>query len=146
MPKINLEFPTIKTRLDGVALPEVDAVVGVATGGTVPAALVAYRLGLPLALIYINYRAPDNRPQRPAPELLEPPHLPTGTRRILLVDDVSVTGRTVECAKGALSGYNITTLVFKGHADIVLFPDIASCVVWPWAPVHKNAPPVFSGT
>ena len=45
-------------------------VVGIASGGTVPASLLAHQLRKPLALVTINFRAPDNTPQRPAPELL----------------------------------------------------------------------------
>lgn len=129
---IPLDFQTISAALRRCALPAVDAVVGIATGGIVPASLLAHQLGLPLYLIQINYRAPDNSPQRPAPELLQPlPAIPLDAH-ILLVDDVSVSGQTLQAARGLLPVRQITTLTLKGRADIVLFPEIADCVLWPW--------------
>ena len=130
--KVPLGFDEIAARLAGFDLPEVDVVVGIASGGTVPAGLLAYRLGVPLTLLRIHYRDSDNRPQRPHPELLSPAPLPSG-RRVLLVDDVSVSGATLELAKELLTGNEVTTLVLKGRGDRVAFPEVGSCVVWPWA-------------
>jgi hypoxanthine phosphoribosyltransferase len=135
--KIALDFVEISRRLRCIAerLPEVDLVVGVATGGTVPASLAAYELGLPLAIVQINYRAEDNTPQRPAPELLGAAQLPPDARTILLVDDVSVSGQTLALARSLLAGRQVTTLVMKGapgSADFVLFDDLPACVYWPW--------------
>lgn len=130
--KVALDFREIVARLEALNLPEVDVVVGIASGGVVPASLLAYKLRSPLVLFSINYRAEDNRPQRDAPELLQPVTLPPKPSRILLVDDVSVTGRTLELAKRLLEGYEVTTLVFKGQADHVVFPEVRECVAWPW--------------
>jgi uncharacterized protein len=127
-----LAFEAIVERLAALDLPEVDLVVGIASGGTVPAGLVAYRLGVPLQLLSINYRDAANRPQRPRPELLAPSPGPLG-RRILLVDDVAVSGATVALARELLAGHEVTTLVLKGRADIVAFPEVGTCVLWPWA-------------
>lgn len=129
--KVALDFLEIRARVRGLEPPQMDRVVGIATGGTVPASLLAYELGVPLSYIYLNYRAEDNTPQRPEPELLLPFQTPEG-ERILLVDDVSVTGKTFEVARGLLPGCNVTTLALKGKADIVLFPEVSSCVHWPW--------------
>lgn len=129
--KVALDFPTIRARLEGLELPPADVVVGIATGGTVPASLVAYRLGLPLAVMRLNYRAEDNTPQRPRPEPLGA-FSPPERGRVLLVDDVSVSGQTLEVARALLPGLEVTTLVFKGRADIVLFPEVKRCVQWPW--------------
>lgn len=127
-----LAFDTISTRLHGLAVPDVDVVVGIATGGTVPAALLAHQLRRPLALVPLNFRAPDNTPQRPAPELLGPvPSLPQGAH-LLLVDEVSVTGATLAAARALFPAHPVTTLVLKGRADVVAFPEIGTCVAWPW--------------
>lgn len=131
-PKRPLTFDEIVDRLAALDLPEVDLVVGIASGGTVPAGLVAYRLGVPLQLLSIKYRDPQNRPQRPRPELLAPSPHPLG-RRILLVDDVSVSGATVALARELLAGHEVTTLVLKGRGDLVAFPEVGTCVLWPWA-------------
>ncbi|MBW7916782.1 MAG: phosphoribosyltransferase [Trueperaceae bacterium] len=131
--KVALPFTEIARRIAAAELPRVDLVIGVATGGVVPAALLAYRLGVPLARFDINYRAPDNSPRRPAPELLAAPSLPQAGTRVLLVDDVTVSGQTLGLARALLAGCEVTTLALKGRgADIVLFPEVASCVAWPW--------------
>ncbi len=98
--KVGLEFPEIRARLDAAILPETDLVIGVATGGSVPAALLACKLQTPLYTLQLNYRAEDNRLQRPEPELLSPLELPTlRGKRVLLVDDVCVTGKTLAAAR-----------------------------------------------
>lgn len=130
--KLDLEFTRISSALKNFSLPAVDCVVGIAEGGIVPAALIAHQLGLPLRLLRINYRAVDNSPQRPAPTLLAlVPLFPVGGR-VLLVDDVSVSGQTLELARSLLSEHEVITFTLKGMADFVLFPEIGSCVNWPW--------------
>ena len=130
--KVRLELPDIAARLKRAPLPEVDIVVGIATGGTVLASLVAYQLERPLKLIHLNYRALDNTPQRSSPELLEPFELDATMRRVLLVDDVSVSGQTLQQARGHLDDRDVTTLVLKGRAEIVLYPEIRTCLELPW--------------
>ena len=132
MGKVDLDFLTIIRRIDQIQLPAVEHVVGIATGGIVPASLLAYRLGCSLSLIRINYRAEDNSPQLPAPHLLAPFAPPVGVKRILLVDDVSVSGQTLEAAKELLKDYEVTSFVLKGKADLIVFPEIQECVNWPW--------------
>ena len=130
--KVSLDFTIISRRLKSLSLPEVDYVVGIATGGIVPASLIAHQLDKPLALMHIQHRAEDNTPIYEPPLLVTSPSLPLEARRILLVDDVCVSGKTMQIAKQALGDRNITTLVMKGAADHVLFPEIAACVNWPW--------------
>lgn len=141
--KVALEFPDIARRLQTLTLPEVDLVVGIATGGMVPASLVAYELACSLKVLAINYRDEANRPRREVPELLEPfalpGTLPGDALRILLVDDVSVSGKTLELAKRVLTGHEVTTLVFKGKGDLVVLPEVRSCVAWPWQPASDSS-------
>ena len=130
--KVKLEFHTISQRLREAPLPMVDLVVGIGRGGIVPATMVAHQLGVRLVVLRLNYRDDDNKPRRPAPELIEPVSTDLQGKRVLLVDDVSVSGATLNKAKEILTGANITTLTFKGKADIVLFPEVRECVDWPW--------------
>lgn len=140
--KIPLDFQDLTRRLKALSLPEVDVVVGIASGGTVPASLVAFHLDAPLRLIHLNLRDEENRPRRDAPELLQPFDAPLPGSRVLLVDDVSVSGATLEAARGHLRGCAVTTLAFKGKADLVLVPEVADCVVWPWKPEKPQELPV----
>lgn len=127
-----LAFDTISRRLHGLSIPDVDVVVGIASGGTVPASLLAHQLRKPLALVTLNFRAPDNTPTRPEPELLsEVPDVPAGSH-LLLVDEASVTGATLAAARALFPGHRVTALVLKGKADLVAFPEIRTCVAWPW--------------
>lgn len=131
---VPLALDEIARRLKRAAptLPEADVVYGIARGGVVPASLAAFELELPLELLHINYRADDHRPQRDAPEVLAAARLPEPGTRVLLVDDVAVTGRTLQRAARVLRRAEVTTLAMKGRADVVLFPEVATCVVWPW--------------
>ncbi len=133
--KLKLSYEAIVERFDSVELPDVDAIVGIQTGGRIPAALCAYRLKKPLFMLPINYRNPDNSPKFEAPKVLgDDLEIPDADLSILLVDDVSVTGSTFRTAKALLNQKDsqITTFALKGNAHICLFPEVAGCVDWPW--------------
>ena len=130
--KVNLDFSTISLALKAFLLPEVDHIVGIADGGIVPASLIAHQINRPMSLIQINYRARDNSPRYPRPVLLSWQPLPVGGQRILLVDEVAVSGKTMQFAQTFLMEHEVITFVLKGKADYVLFPEIESCVNWPW--------------
>ena len=126
----DLSFKDISKRIDKLILPYVDLVVGVAEGGTVPASLIAHKLGVELKIIKINYRDDQNKPIYDEPVILSQEDIIN--KKVLLVDDVSVSGKTMETAIKILQGNLITTLTLKGKADYVLFPEIDECVNWPW--------------
>jgi hypoxanthine phosphoribosyltransferase len=131
--KILLSFREISRRLSSLKLPDSDLVIGIGTGGIVPAALVAYKLKAELKIISMNYRDEENTPVREDPLLIAfPGDMELNGRKILLVDDVSVSGKTLQAARDLLAGYDVTTLTMKGNADYVLFPEIKECVRWPW--------------
>ncbi len=134
----DLPFGRVAERLRTADLPPrdaVDAVVAVARGGTVPGALIAYHLDKPLRLLRLSFRDDANAPKGPGPE-------PVGAvpdvrgQRIVLVDDVAVSGATLRRARELLGAAQVVTVAFKGRpgaADVVLFPDVPTCVRWPWA-------------
>lgn len=140
---VELPFERIAERVRSADLPprdEVDAVVAIARGGTVPGALIAYRLERPLRLLRLAFRDDANVPATDAPQ-------PVGDvpdvreQRIVLVDDVTVTGATLRRARDLLGAAETITVAFKGRpgaADLVLFPDVPSCVKWPW---FEDVPP-----
>lgn len=130
---VPVSFNQIAERLRGMDLPEVDIVIGIGSGGIVPAALTAYRLGTELRIITLNYRDEKNSPRYDAPVILRlPADLELEGKKILLVDDVSVSGKTLGTALDLLRKYDVITLTMKGKADFVLFPEISDCVQWPW--------------
>ena len=143
----DLSFTRITERLRTVDLPHrdaVDAVVAVARGGTVPGALIAFHLEKPLRLLRLSFRDDANAPKVSEPE-------PVGAvpdvrgLRVVLVDDVSVTGATLRRARALLGAAHVVTVAFKGRpgaADVVLFPDVPACVRWPWAEDVAEAVPV----
>jgi hypoxanthine phosphoribosyltransferase len=126
----DLSYKEISKRISDVNLPYFDLVIGIAEGGTVPASLIAYKLGIDLKLIKINYRDVQNKPIYNEPVVLSQEIITD--KKVLLVDDVSVSGKTLEAAIKILQGNSITTLTLKGKADYVLFPEISECVNWPW--------------
>ena len=81
----------------------------------------------------INFRDENNDPRYDEPRVLAEVHkLPPAGTRVLLVDDVAVSGATMNKARELLPNYPITTFALKGRADIVLFPEVRQCVNWPW--------------
>ncbi|NIP17276.1 MAG: hypothetical protein GWM87_03280 [Xanthomonadales bacterium] len=130
---MSLSMGEIARRLRAADYPAVDAVVGIQTGGRIPATLLSFHLGLPLYMLPINFRDEDNNPRFDEPRVLGAcDDLPPDGCRVLLVDDVSVSGKTMDMARQLLPGRDITTFVLKGQGDLVLFPEIKPCVNWPW--------------
>jgi uncharacterized protein len=130
---ISLSYPAICERIRQTELPDVDLVIGIGSGGVVPAAVIAFYLKVDFSIITINYRDENNDPRHEIPAVINRPDgpFPSG-KKILLVDDVSVSGKTLHTASDLLAGNQVLTLTLKGKADFVLFPEIRDCVKWPW--------------
>jgi len=122
----------IMSRLQSFSFPKVDLVVGITSGAKFPAKKIADLLNLPVRYIHINFRSSDNKPKYMNPQILGMDDIPEYHKKLLLVDDVSVTGKTLKCAIENLPRFSIYTFVLKGEADYVLFPEINTCVNWPW--------------
>lgn len=134
---IEITFKEIILRLNQLELPEVDLIVGIGWGGLVPAALIANKVGCDLRIVYCNYRDEKNSPRYECPQLEKSFLLPSEVQSILLVDDVSVSGKTLESARMLLGACQVKTLVLTGMADYVVFPEITSCVNWPWKKLNR---------
>jgi uncharacterized protein len=131
---VPLSFKEIANRLQSIDFPPVDLVIGIGSGGVPAATMVAYHLKAELQVISMNYRDEQNHPRYEKPMLLDQPVLHAEGKKILLVDDVSVSGKTMNAALTLLKGYDVKTCAMKGKADYVLFPEIKDCVKWPWKP------------
>jgi adenine/guanine phosphoribosyltransferase-like PRPP-binding protein len=129
-----LSFPDIVARLDRWRFPEcLDGVIGIANGGVVPAALVAQRLGLGLKVMAVNYRDEANEPQHAVPQLRSAVPDLGDWKRVLLVDDVYVSGKSWQAARAALpADVEVLPFVLKGRCEFALIRDLEGCVQWPW--------------
>ena len=72
---VDLSFKDIRNRLVSAGLPKADVVVGIGTGGIVPASLVAFHLGCELKIMTLNFRDEKNAPQHNEPMVLKIPNL-----------------------------------------------------------------------
>ncbi|MDB6126596.1 MAG: phosphoribosyltransferase [Verrucomicrobia bacterium] len=131
-----LAFEDISARLRAWKFPKgIDGVVGLANGGTVPAAMVAQQLGVGLKIIAFNYRDEANEPRFAVPRLLSAVPDLGSWRKILLVDDVYVTGKSWNAARAKFPReVDVLPFVMKGKTDFALIRDVDGCVEWPWKP------------
>ncbi|MBU0468099.1 MAG: phosphoribosyltransferase domain-containing protein [Candidatus Omnitrophica bacterium] len=129
---IELSFTEVFNSLTNLNIVDVDHIVAIGQGGLIPASIVAYNLNLSLSSIHINYRDSKNSPIFEEPKLLMPFNISNKFRKILLVDDAVVSGKTILAAKYLLKDFDVKTMALIGNADYVVFPDIKSCVKWPW--------------
>ena len=110
---------------------EFDLIVAVARGGIIPAVMLQFVLGCDLEWIWLNFRDDQQKPIRTRPELVKPLGFDPRGKSILLVDDRSRTGSTLDRAKEYLATAKlIRTLVVNGEADYKLFDD--DCFFFPW--------------
>jgi uncharacterized protein len=130
----SISFSDITGRIAKWIFPErIDAVLGIATGGVVPAALVAMRLGVEMRLIALNYRDEVNEPRYEEPKLLSTVPALGAWKRVLLVDDVYVSGKSWHMARRLLpADVEVLPFVLKGQVDFALIRDVDGCMQWPW--------------
>ena len=130
----DLDFKEIVAKLAAWKFPDgLDGIVAIASGGVVPAALVAQRLGVGLKVIALNYRDDANEPRHAEPTLLSAVPDLGAWRRVLLVDDVYVSGKSWHAARALLPAeVEVLPFVLKGKVDFALIRDVEGCVQWPW--------------
>ena len=131
----SIDWTTFYTELDRVkkemAAERFDAIVAVAQGGIIPAALLQQEWEIPMSIVRINYRDHENKPRFDDARLLDETRCPYQGRKILLVDDVSRTGRTLARARAWLDGNVVKTFLANGKADYRLY-DTEECLRMPW--------------
>ncbi len=121
-------------------------IIAIARGGMVPAGVLAYKLGIKLAdTINVEFYTDQER-TRPDPVLLAP-MLETeaiSNHKILVVDDVADTGRTLALVMKLLRGFgaDVRSAVVCTKPGTIVAPDFRwkttdGWIVFPWSP---NAP------
>lgn len=116
---------------------EFDLVVAVARGGVIPGAIMQLRLDLPLEIIYLRFRDDSQNPLYDVPRLERPLSFNPLGKKILLVDDRSRTGATLDRAKALLSTAEyVKTLAVNGKSDYSLFDE--ECFYFPWRPDRED--------
>jgi uncharacterized protein len=126
-----LSYEEFFSRLEHIKFEPFDLIVAIGSGGILPAGFIQQKLKIPMQIVWINFRDEDNNPKYPEPKLLENERCNISKKRILLVDDVSRSGKTLEKAKEHLKGNIIKTFVVNGKADYSLF-DSPECILMPW--------------
>jgi hypoxanthine phosphoribosyltransferase len=118
-------------RLDEIKFEQFDLIVAIARGGIIPASFIQQKLNTPMKIIEINYRDDSHKPRYDEPQLLENLDFKVKDKKILLVDDVSKTGKTIQKAKEQLKGNSIKTCIVNGNADYSFFQH-DTCIKMPW--------------
>lgn len=130
---------------------EPDIIIAVARGGLLPAGALSYSLGVKLSdAINVEFYT-DVHETLPDPVLLAP-LLDTDNitgKKLLVVDDVADSGRTLALVIDILKGYDaeVRSAVIYGKARSVVEPDYVwrqtdQWIVFPWSsepPVTANA-------
>lgn len=129
-----LTLHQITNKLKKINFPKFDLIVAIGKDGIMPAFLLNHFLKMPVQVIWLNYRDKNNKPIGKKPILIKPLNKKLKkikNKRILLVDAVSRTGKTLDKAKQLLKGNKIKTFVINGKADYSLF-NYKECIEWPW--------------
>jgi len=131
MDKIKITLPEIISGLRGVDYNKYDFIIGIGRGGIIPASIISYISMKDLLIIWISLRNEENKEMYDTPKLVIIPDILPKNKNILLVDDVSRTGKTLDFARKLLKGNAIETLVINGKADYSIF-NYKKCIEWPW--------------
>jgi hypoxanthine phosphoribosyltransferase len=113
----------------------IDHVLGIARGGTILSLIVATFYRKPWSQIRVSHRNDDKTIRFVEPRILSGVDEIPSASRVLVVDDVSVTGKTILTVKEhlELAGRTVVTMGFKGALlDVTLTPNATSCVRPPW--------------
>ena len=122
----------IQEKIDSLNFrEEFDLIVTIGRGGLEPAKLFQKKLGLKSKTFRLYFRDDNHQPMSEYPQLKKPLDFNVKGKRVLLIDDVSRSGKTLEKAKEILKDASlIKTLVINGKADYSLYNE--DCFIMPW--------------
>ena len=108
-----------------------DVICGIMNGGVIPAYLIAEKLKTDLVYIKVQYRDENNKIIFETPKVRGINDFDFNGKKVLIVDDRSKTGATLNAAKNYFSDAGVVkTLVFNGKADYFLYNE--DCFLFPW--------------
>ncbi|MCW4041667.1 MAG: phosphoribosyltransferase [Candidatus Bathyarchaeota archaeon] len=133
----NILLELARTIKQNQILPEI--IVGVSRGGWLPARILSDLLDIPqLTSIRIEFYSEINQPNR-EPIITQPVPLPLHNKRVLLVDDITDSGKSLQLAKIELgkTADKIYTLTLYHKPWSCLTPDFyfietSKWVIFPW--------------
>ena len=143
-----LTLKQITNKIKKINFPKFDLIVAIGKDGIMPASLLHHFLKTPVKVMFINYRDKNNKPIRKEPILKKPfkkikllnsknskgfekSKTFQNNKKILLLDTISKTGKTLEKAKQLLKNNKVKTFVINGKADYSLY-NFKECIEWPW--------------
>lgn len=116
----NFEFPE-----------EFDFMIAIGRGGIIPAAILNQKLNLEMGTLWLRFRDEKNNAMGEHPKLVKEFELDAKDKRILIVDDVSRTGASLNYVKELLKdAKSVRTFVINGKADFYLYDE--ECFKFPW--------------
>ena len=130
-------FHSIFYSLKEIKIPfDFDIIVGIARGGIIPSSILSFIYEKELFLLWLNLYGEGMPPERvhEKPKLMRPFEHDVSGKKILIVDDLSRSGETIEFAKNILKdkgASEIRSLVLVGKGDYFL-EEFKGCVKFPW--------------
>lgn len=121
----------ILERIKEIPFDKFDIIVAIARGGIIPAGLVSQILDVPVEVLKIRYRDDTHAPIFLEPHIIGDINFSFQGKRVLLIDDVSRSGKTFKVAKAALKeAGTIKTFAVNGEADYSCYN--GECFRFPW--------------
>jgi len=122
----------IVSKIKNLQLKEdFDLIVSIGRGGIIPGLLLAKEKNLEFGVLWLKFRDEDNETLFEEPKFVKKTNFKSKNKNILLVDNVSRTGKTVKKAKEILEDSNLVkTLVVNGKGDYSLYEE--DCFEFPW--------------
>jgi hypoxanthine phosphoribosyltransferase len=129
----------VENALESIAKYDPDIIVAVGRGGIVPASIIAYQLEKPMISMTIRLYEGGKNPRRKyrKPKLVGKFSHDVSKKKVLLVDDVSNTGETLNKAKTLMKGaMKVKTFVLyrkSGYKPDFFCMKTNDCVLFPWS-------------
>jgi len=128
-----ISIDSIMSRVRAKIKGNFDFVVAIGRGGILPGYLISRYLDIPLEIVYSEFRNDNHKQKYENPKVQINYNIQNmKDKKILLVDDISNSGKTILNVKERIKNNKITTVVIYGNADISLFGTHDECIKWPW--------------